>query len=137
MSKAFPGSNKSQVSVSGSKSMGLSFFNENGEKLIIENAIQPFLISIPMLTSLPKFLVLNKTNSSNSMVSENLLTLDGFILNRNNVSIHYQIKPTNNQTGYFAALKFGENPYLSGIKQQFDLWNIFCPQSSKFIINIY
>ena len=132
MSKAFPGSNKSQVSVSGSKSMGLSFFNENGEKLIIENTIQPFIISIPMnLSSVPKFLVLNKTNSSNSMVSDNLLTLDGFNLTRTNVSIHYQIKPTNNQTGYFAAIKFGESPYLNGIKKQFDLWNIFCPQSSK------
>ena len=135
MPRAFPGLNNSQVVVSGSKSLALNFLNQNGAKLKAEHLSQPFLISIPMdLTSLPEFSVLNKTtNSSNSTVSsDNLLTLDGFILNRNNASIHYQIKPSDSKKGYFAALKFGDNPYLNRINKQFDLWNIFCPQSSKF-----
>lgn len=84
--------------------------------------------------TLPPFVPLNKSNandSATSTVANNLLTLDGFLLNRYNASIHYQIKSNNVQTGYFAALRFGGNPYLIGVNQQFDLWNIFCPQSSK------
>ena len=132
MIKAFPGLNNSQVTVNGSKTLALSFFNQDGSEKSVENSTQPFLFSILMDIALQPFMLLNKSNNSFSITFNNLLTLDGFLLNRNNVSIHYQIKSNNSQTGYFAALRFGGNPYLMGSSQQFDLWNIFCPKSSKY-----
>jgi hypothetical protein len=58
---------------------------------------------------------------------KNLLTLDGFIISTKNVSIHYQLKPTNLSVGYFVALKFGSDPYLNKTIQLFDMFQIFCP----------
>jgi hypothetical protein len=73
------------------------------------------------------------TTEKNSVL--NLLKLDGFITSKNNVSIHYHIRPNTNNlkaAGYFAALKFGGNPYLNSTYQAFDMWDIFCPQTGNF-----
>ena len=120
-------------------------------QFIIESVINvpiPFHFTIPRDTSqpLPMFELMENTDSR-YIINEtqnqalNLLKLNGFITPKNNVSIHYHIKPNNNNdtnnnnnndsfnsVGYFAALKFGGNPYLNSTFQSFDMWNIFCPQ---------
>lgn len=130
MIKAFPGLS-SNVSVNGSGTLALSFFNSDGSDMLLSNTAQPFSFSIPLdLASVPAFLLMNKSNESQSIATNNLLTLDGFILNKNNVSIHYHIKPSDLTKGYFAAIRYSGNPYLMESDQLFDLWNIFCPELS-------
>lgn len=130
MEKAFPGLS-SDVTVDGSRSISLSFYDENQNEKSIQNSSQPFRISIPRNKNSPPLFVNLINKNSNSTNTANLLTLDGFMLSKQNVSIHYHINPNDNQIGYFVALKFGDNPYLSSTIQLFDMWNIFCPQSNK------
>ena len=135
MQKALPGI-FNDVSVDGSKSVSLSFLGENNNEIKIENSSTLFKFTIPRDTTipLPEFNLLldsssNNTNkTSSSATAINLLTLNGFFIKSNNVSIHYHIKPENKSLGYFAALQFGSNPYLSDSHQLFNLKNIFCPK---------
>ena len=133
MEKAFPGLN-SNVSINGSKSIALSFYDENQNEKLVQNSAKPFIFSIPRDTSqpLPPFIYFSNNSSNFSIKSfSNLLTLDGFMLNKQNVSIHYQINPNDNEIGYFVALKFGGNPFLNSSLQLFDMWNIFCPKGMQ------
>lgn len=118
-----------KVPVYASKSISLSFYNEDKSELEITKSTDNFYFSIPRDTSinLPPFKQL-KTTSSNVSSALNILILNGFLINKNNVSIHYHIKPNNRKLGYFAAIKFGSNPYLNSTYKLFDLWKIFCPK---------
>lgn len=132
---AIPGAN-SDVSVSGSKSIALSFLAEDQSEQSISNSPNPFQFTIPRDTNepLPEFTVLydpdeaslNDTIKNVNPLS-NLLKLSGFILPKNNVSIHYHIKPNNEKNGYFSALYFGGNPYLNKTFERFHMWKILCP----------
>ena len=142
---AVPGANNA-VSTAGSKSISLSFFGEDQTKSSVSNSPKPFQFAIPRDTSmpLPEFNTLFNYNSSkvlDSMQSTNnsnstrrgpinLLLLDGFSTSKNNVSIHAHIQPTDETVGYFAALKFGGNPYMNRTYKRFDVWKIFCPWSN-------
>ena len=83
-----------------------------------------FYFRIPRTNQITLFKQLNTINLINSSY---LLTLDVFIIPNNNLSIHYQLKPTNLTIGYFIALKFGSNPYLNKTIQLFDMFQIVCP----------
>jgi len=72
----------------------------------------------------------NNSNSTSKPI--NLLLLNGFTISKRNVSIHYHIQPDDESLGYFAAFKFGGNPYLNKTYQRYDIWNIFCPWSKIF-----
>jgi len=129
MEKAFPDLN-ANVAVDGSKSIALSFYDENQNEKIVQNSSRTFIFSIPkdIAHSLAPFIYLSN-NSSNSSATDhaNFLVSDGFLLNKQNVSIHYQISPNDFEIGYFVALKFGGKPYLNENLQSFDMWTIFCP----------
>ena len=122
---ALPDQNNS-VSISNSKTIGLTFFNSNLLEQSISNTSDYFYFGIPRYNQIPLFkqLIINNTN-----ILKNLLALNGFIIPSKNVSIHYQIKPNNYSVGYFVALKFGSNPYLNKTKHIFDIFKIFCPSS--------
>lgn len=129
MEKAFVGLN-TNVKVDGSKSIALSFYDENQNEKIIQNSSRAFIFSIPkdIRQSLPPFVYLTNNSSNGSVTDQNnLLVLDGFLLNKPNVSIHYQISPNDTEIGYFVALKFGGKPCLNEDIQLFDMWTIFCP----------
>ena len=129
MPKAYPDLS-GNVSVEGSKSISLSFLNPDGTIKAVTNSSTPFLFSIPMnQESIPSFVALNISNTTN-----NLLAYDGFMINKYNVSIHYQIKPNNTKKGYFVAMRFGDWPQLDSNNQLFDIWNIFCAKGKKKII---
>ena len=115
------------ATVSGSKAVSLSFFNENKTVQSISNSSSLFFITIPRDKSsiYPSFI---RNNNSNITDSRSLLKLDGFILPNENVAIQYQIKPDNLSLGYFVALKFGGYPSLKRTLKSFDLSNIFCPK---------
>jgi len=118
--------NNNSVSITNSKTIGLTFFNSNSTEQPISNLSDYFYFAIPRTNQIPTFKQFNALNKT--IDSRNLLALDGFIIANNNVSIHYQLKPTNNLTiGYFIALKFGSNPYLNKTIQLFDMFQIFCP----------
>jgi len=119
-----PGFENNSVSITNSKSIGLTFFNSNSSEQKISNLSDYFYFGIPRTNQIPLFKQLNTNKPINS---SNLLTLDGFIIPNSNVSIHYQLKPTNLTIGYFIALKFGSNPYLNKTIQLFDMFQIFCP----------
>ena len=126
MQGALPSNN---VPISGSKSISLAFYDENNLEKEISESQNYFYFSIPRDNNpLPSF---EKLNTSNVNQSFNLLTLNGFLINKNNVSIHYHIKPNNKQLGYFTTLKFGSNPHLNSTFVSFDMWNIFCPNDLK------
>ena len=119
--------NNNSVSIQNSKSIGLTFFDSNSTEQSISNLSDYFQFAIPRTNQIPSFKPFNTINKT-IIDSRNLLTLDGFIISTNNVSIHYQLKPTNYLThGYFIALKFGSNPYLNKTIQLFDMFQIFCP----------
>ena len=140
MPVAIPGANN-DVSVTGSKTIALSFFSEDQTEQSVSNSPEPFIFSIPrdVNMSLPSFeplfnynetrikklLEVNITNRTH--VPINLFLLNGFTISKKNVSIHYHIQPTDESLGYFAAIKFGGNPYLNSTYQRYDIWKIFCP----------
>ncbi len=109
-----------------SKTIGLTFFNSNSYEQPVSNTSDYFHFKIPRTNQIPLFKQLN-TNNSEMSSRKNLLTLDGFMISTKNVSIHYQLKPTNLLVGYFVALRFGSNPYLNRTIQLFDMFQIFCP----------
>jgi hypothetical protein len=124
---AVPDQNNS-VSVSSSKTIGLSFFNSNSKEHSFSNLSDYFYFEIPRYNQIPSFKQFFTSNYTTS--SRNLLILDGFIISSRNVSIHYQLKPSATSLsiiGYFVALKFGSNPYLNSTIQLFDMFQIFCP----------
>lgn len=143
MPVAVPGAN-SDVAVAGSKSIAMSFFSEDQSEQGISNSPTPFEFAIPRDTSLPlppfetlynynqtRIKVSVPVNSSNQTQSKkpvNLLMLNGFTVAKKNVSIHYHIQPNDENLGYFAAMKFGGNPYLNHTFQSYDMWNVFCPR---------
>lgn len=110
----------------------------------VTNSPSPFYFAIPRspTQSLPSFETMENTLSSRQNDSTipdngpiNLLALNGFLISSQNVSIHYQIKPNVKSENasfpaYFAALKFGGNPYLNSTFQRYDMWKIFCPQGN-------
>jgi len=131
------------VNTKGSKSISLSFFGEDQSEQKISNSPQPFFFAIPRDTSVPTpdFVTLvnhtltrgrsfssSSSNGSNSTSGPiNQLVLAGFAVAKNNVSIHYHIRPDDESLGYFAALKFGGNPYLNSTYRRWDMWKVFCP----------
>lgn len=144
MPVAIPGAN-SDVSVKGSKSIALSFFSEDQSEQGISNAPEPFVFAIPRDTSMPlplfeRLIDVNQTRFKLSKPASNftnttrgpvnLLKLNGFSVTKKNVSIHYHIQPSDESLGYFAALKFGGNPYLNSTFRRWDVWKIFCPWSN-------
>ena len=113
------------ATVSGSKALSLSFFNENKTVQSISKSSSLFLITIPRSSLYPPFIAFNNSNKTDS---RNLLKLDGYNLPNESVAIQYQIKPDNLSLGYFVALKFGGYPSLQRTLKSFDLSNIFCPK---------
>ena len=60
-----------------------------------------------------------------------MLTLDGFNVTKNNVSIFYHIKPSNKLLGYFVSLRFGAYPVLNITAKLYDVSSIFCPNNLR------
>lgn len=147
MDKALPGV-LNNVSVDGSKLLSLSYYKEGtNSELNVNNLTSLFKFLIPREKNqiLPVFVKLdieknkpiNNSNSTNDNTNiKNSLLLNGFILTRTNMSIHYHINPSNKSLGYFSALKFGGNPYLNNSNRIFDLSRIFCPQGNLFFNKI-
>ena len=148
MSAAIP-SLSNAVSLNGSKSLSLSLIGDDQAPKSVRNSPSPFYFTIPRDTSqpLPKFVILESTNqeynSTNHTIdpkvagTSNILELDGFLIPKNNVSIHYHIRPNSQNfesAGYFVALKFGDNVYLNSTYESFDLWNVFCPHGNYHFI---
>jgi hypothetical protein len=123
---ALPFVQNGSISIADSKTIGLTFFNSNSSEQPVSNTSDYFHFKIPRTNQIPLFKQLNTHNSEMSS-RKNLLTLDGFMISTKNVSIHYQLKPTNLLVGYFVALRFGSNPYLNRTIQLFDMFQIFCP----------
>jgi hypothetical protein len=148
MQKAVPGSN-SAVSVKGSKTIALGFYGEDQSEVPISNTPTPFYFTIPRDTTipLPEFVPLLDTNITKPQIEQdtnvteiatkkgpiNLLLLNGFLVQKYNVSIHYHIEPTNELLGYFAAMYFGGNPYLNSTFQRYHMWRIFCPWGKIYL----
>ena len=153
MPTAIPGQNNA-VSTHGSKMLGLGLIGDDQTPQSVTNSPNPFYFAIPRDTSQPRpqFDLLEITDhqeSSNYTISAstanindkalNMLKLNGFITPKNNVSIHYHVRPNSENfesVGYFAAIKFGGNTYLNSSYQSFDIWKIFCPQSMTLPIKL-
>jgi len=144
------------VSLKGSKSLSLSLIGDDQAPKSVSNSPSPFLFTIPRDTTLPlpqfdilestdqEFINNNNNNSRSSSSSKtlrtkaNILELNGFLIPKNNVSIHYHIRPncpneSVESIGYFAALKLGDNAHLNSTYQSFDLWNVFCPHGNYIL----
>ena len=143
------------VSLNGSKSLSLSLIGDDLAPKSVSGSPSPFYFTISRDTTLPlpQFDILestdqeyiNNNNSSNAMHTKaNILELNGFLIPKNNVSIHYHIRPdcqnesveSVKSVGYFAALKFGDNAHLNSTYQSFDVWNVFCPHGN-FVLKLF
>ena len=100
-------------------------------------AVKPVELWIPRDTSglLAPFQLIDLINAAQNISNaKNLLMFHSFNLTGANVSIHIQIKPTNNDSsvGYLTLLKFGANPVFTQSqnninKTDYDLTALFCP----------
>lgn len=126
------GNNETKIGLS--TSMGLSFFDEDGNQVSIKNSRKPIDIWIPRERSLPDY-PFQLVNTSNLTVSGQLLP-NSFQIESNNASIHLEIRPEAdlneaNTIGYLVLIRFGLTPVLNFTQKSYDHWQILCPQNAK------
>lgn len=126
MSTAYPGINANDIILNGSKTLALTLYNDLKTEISISNASSPFQFTIPVDQDLTSF-----TQNSLKQNSNNVLTLDGFNVTKNNVSIFYHIKPSNKLLGYFVSLRFGAYTVLNSTAKLYDVSSIFCPNNLR------
>ena len=122
------GDNETNVELS--RSVSYSLYDENNQKISVDNLNNPIQLWISRDTSVaiePFRLVNMSSNLTNGSRLINGFLVNGFNLSGWNVSVHIQIKPTNKALSYLTLLKFGGNPVLQTNQNYYDMLNLFCP----------
>jgi len=129
----FNGRNESRTGYS--YSLDLSFLDQNGNTIVIENIPQPIEMAIPRDSTLPDNVYLY-VNTSTFVINSTLQILpNSLTITATNASLHIQLKPSNSSIAYLFLLKFGSTPQL-GINSgtdSYDYWTILCPNSSDYV----
>lgn len=129
----FNGRNETRVGYS--YGLDLSFLDETGQVIVIENIPEPIEMTIPRDKTLPSN-VYTFVNTSNMTLtpSQQVLT-NSFTISSKNASLHIQIKPVNPNLAYLFLLKYGSTPVLTTTSDStgYDFWTILCPNSSDYV----
>lgn len=119
---------KDELNLWQSKSIGLSFYDDDKIEIPIRNKKEDgnFEFWIERDTSLIKnfdFVFVNTKNYYSSLVSNQVFSMK-FELKDNDVSVHFHIRPENVSVSYLILLKYANETNV----KKFDLWKIFCPK---------
>ena len=119
--------------VSSSKTIGLSFSDENNNNIPVgglsgSDRIQ-FSIKRDVTSSMYQLVDVSYHNlSANSTNGEPKFFLqNGFSVNASNATILINLKPVNISKAYLVLIEFGQNPFLNQTHQLFDYWKLLCP----------
>lgn len=126
----FNGRNETRVGYS--YGLDLSFLDENGQAVIIENIPEPIEMTIPRDNILPNNAYTYVNTSNMTIYSFQQILPNSFTITAKNASLHIQIKPSNPDVAYLFLIKFGSTPQLNEIINSYDYWTILCPNSSDY-----
>lgn len=118
-----------------SYSIGLSFLDQDGNEIVVNNMREPIEMLIPRDPNLLNnhYLLVNVSdNSSTSISNASQILRNAFVIYPTNASLHIQIKPDNESVGYLTLIKLGSSPILDTLTKMYDFWHILCPNSSDF-----
>ncbi|RNA43376.1 polycystin-1-like isoform X1, partial [Brachionus plicatilis] len=127
----FNSDNETKIGLS--NSLSLKFFNSKKIEIPIRNSIKPIHLFIPRdpSVSFPEFYFVNTSEFDNS----SQFLANQFILSTSNASLHINLKPLDNFTGYLMTIKFGSMPVIKENLTNLDKWEIFCPNEEQFSSN--
>lgn len=124
------GRNESRIGFS--YGLDLSFQDQYGNTIPVENTLQPIDMWIPRDPSLYKdvytFVDTTKFNLKPSLQ----ILPNWFKITSTNCSVHIQLKPAKANVAYLVMLKFGTTPVLNSTNSSYDYWQFLCPNSSQY-----
>ena len=128
----FNGRNETRVGYS--YGLDLSFLDQNGNVVIIQNIPEPIEMTIPRDKNLPTNDYTYVNTSNMTIYSWQQILPNSFTITAKNASLHIQIKPVDANVAYLFILKFGSTPQLSDnlATNSYNFWKILCPNSSDF-----
>lgn len=125
-----------EAGIGKSQQISFSIYDENNKYINVKNLNKSIEIWVPRdgKATIDPFKLINITEL-NSNKNETLIISgfysSSFYLNGSNVSINFQIKPTNKSLGYLLLIKFGSYAYFKKNFQKYDLFECFCPNGEK------
>lgn len=128
------GMNETKIGLS--TSLGLSFFDENGQEISISKSKKPIDIWIPRDRDLPDYPFQFVNTSNLTVSSDGQILPNSFDIDSNNASIHMEIRTEVDSDnvkliGYLVLIKFGLTPVLNSSHKNYDYWQMLCPQMAK------
>ena len=123
-----------ETSIGLSNSMGLAFYDENNNEIVITHS--QILIDVILLRdrNLPDY-PFQYVNASEIKFSPGSFFLqNGMNITTINASVHIELKPINFNVGYLMAIKLGYSPIINSSYADFSSFKIICP---SIFLNIY
>jgi len=117
------GNNETLIGMS--SSIGLSFYDQNMNKIEIKQTQRP----IEMIIKRDPYVAdysFQYINISSFQLSSTFLK-NTFYFTSNNASLHIELKPLNATIGYLLVLKLGYTPILNSTFADFTSFKLFCP----------
>jgi hypothetical protein len=110
-----------------SSSIGLSFYDENINEILISNAPNPIdiVISRDPSVSQNKYQYVNV--SQIKLTTGSYFLLNGLKIKSINASIHIELKPLNSSIGYLLVMKKGYSPIVNSTYSDYDSFKLMCP----------
>lgn len=123
---------RNETFIGNSYGLDLSFLDEAGAVIPVQNLYIPIELWIPRSTTLSQdaYQYVNTTNltvSSSFQIMPNAMNISS-----TNASLHIQLSPQDFTLAYLILVKFGSTPYLNSTASSYDFWKVFCPNSSDF-----
>jgi hypothetical protein len=137
MSNAVTGWNgDTEAGISKSQQISYSIYDENNNYINVKNLSKKIELWIPRdtMATVDPFKLINATNLQNKTNDTQIVNgfyTSFFSLNGSNVSLNFQIQPTNKSIGYLLFIKYGSSAVFNKNYQMFDLFKCFCPNGEK------
>lgn len=127
----YNGDNETQIGLS--HSISISFSDNSGQEIEINNSSQLIDIWIPREINLPtvKSQFVNITEYLSSNFSEKPLFLIGLTVKSVNSSIQLELSPVNASIGYLIMLKLNMTPRINSTFYDYDSWKMLCPLGNQ------
>jgi hypothetical protein len=121
-----------QVGIGKSQQISYSIFDESNNYVNVKNLSKKIEIWIPRdsKATIDPFILINASylqNNENETQIINKFYSSFFYLNGSNVSINFQIQPSNISIGYLLFIKYGSLAIFNKNYQIYDLFECFCP----------
>lgn len=124
------GKNESHIGYS--YGLDLSFLDENGNEIVIQNIAKPIEMWIPRANNIPYDNYLHVNTSNFTILESQQILPNSLNIASTNASLHIQLKPSNINVAYLFLIKFGSSPKLNSTYSSYDFWNALCPNSTSY-----